>query len=85
MAKGEYIRVSELALATRPRVSVNFEAVTLDEMECMLIKNAISRFKGDISKAAKSLGISRSALYRRVEKHNIPTKENESRSFAAQN
>jgi transcriptional regulator of acetoin/glycerol metabolism len=37
----------------------------------MLIKNALSRYQGDVSKAAEALGLSRGSLYRRLEKHGI--------------
>jgi DNA-binding NtrC family response regulator len=45
--------------------------MTLEEMECWLIKTTIARFSGDISQTAKALGLSRSALYRRLEKYKI--------------
>jgi len=45
--------------------------MTIDEVEQMMVRNALSRFQGDISKAAEALGLSRGALYRRMEKHGI--------------
>jgi len=44
---------------------------TLDEMEISLIKQALKFHANNISRAAKSLGLSRSALYRRMEKHGL--------------
>ena len=41
------------------------------EVECMLVRQAMERFHGNISRAAKALGLSRSALYRRLERHKI--------------
>jgi DNA-binding NtrC family response regulator len=41
------------------------------EVEAMLVKQAMEKYDGNISKAARALGLSRSALYRRLERHNI--------------
>ena len=46
-------------------------SATLDEMEISLIKQALKFHENNISQAAKSLGLSRSALYRRMEKHGL--------------
>lgn len=46
-------------------------SATLDDMEISLIKQALKFHNNNISKAAKSLGLSRSALYRRMEKHGL--------------
>lgn len=43
----------------------------LEEMERKTIKSAIDRYNGNISKAAKELGLTRAALYRRLEKYNL--------------
>lgn len=48
-----------------------FESHNLEEMERKAIKSAIERFNGNISKAAKELGLTRAALYRRLEKYNL--------------
>lgn len=45
--------------------------LNLDEMERHLIDKAIRKHKGNISKAASDLGLTRAALYRRIEKHGI--------------
>jgi len=49
--------------------------LTLEEMEIQMIHKAMSFHKTRITKVAKSLGITRSALYRRLEKYNIPYDE----------
>ncbi len=46
--------------------------LTLDELEAQVIRQALVHFEGNISRVAKSLGLSRGALYRRFEKHGIP-------------
>ncbi|QBR12338.1 sigma-54-dependent transcriptional regulator [Sphingobacterium sp. CZ-2] len=50
---------------------VEFASHNLEEMERKAIKSAIERYNGNISKAAKELGLTRAALYRRLEKYNI--------------
>lgn len=45
--------------------------MTLEEMEITLINQAMSHHKNNISQAARSLGITRHALYRRIEKYNL--------------
>jgi two-component system NtrC family response regulator len=49
--------------------------ITLEEMEIQMIHKAMGFHKNRITKVAKSLGITRSALYRRLEKYNIPYDE----------
>jgi transcriptional regulator with PAS, ATPase and Fis domain len=49
--------------------------ITLDELEIQMIKRAMSFHNNKISKAANALGITRSSLYRRLEKYNIPYDE----------
>lgn len=49
--------------------------LTLDEMEVLMIKRALEFHKNKVAKAAASLGLSRSSLYRRLDKYNIPYDE----------
>ncbi|MEZ4849581.1 MAG: sigma-54 dependent transcriptional regulator [Bacteroidia bacterium] len=49
----------------------NPDSYNLEEMEKMLIRKAITHHQGNISKAAKDLGITRAALYRRMEKYGL--------------
>ncbi len=49
--------------------------LTLDEVEVLMIKRALEFHKNKVSKAALSLGLTRSSLYRRLDKHNIPYDE----------
>lgn len=71
MAQGAVIREGDLALEPKSEEALRFEEMTLEEIERWLIRKTISRFGGDISKTAKALGLSRSALYRRLEKHQL--------------
>ncbi len=45
--------------------------MTLEEVERVLIQKALARFGGNVSQAAKTLGLSRSALYRRLKVHGL--------------
>jgi len=54
------------------KISVNSENnLNLEETEKLLIQQAIEKHKGNISRAAKDLGLTRAALYRRLEKHQL--------------
>ena len=52
-------------------------SVTLEEMEVQMIRQALDYHKNKISKAAKALGLTRSSLYRRLDKYAIPYDEAE--------
>ena len=71
MTQGQVVQAGDLAQGQKYEDSPRFEEMTLEEMEHCLIKTTIARFNGYISKTAKDLGLSRSALYRRLEKHEI--------------
>ncbi|MGZ8710291.1 MAG: helix-turn-helix domain-containing protein [Thermoanaerobaculia bacterium] len=45
--------------------------MTLDEMEKRMIVKCFKHYDGNVSRAAEALGISRAALYRRMEKYGI--------------
>lgn len=47
------------------------ETLNLEDMERKLIQRAMNKHQGNISKAADELGLTRAALYRRLEKHGI--------------
>jgi len=46
--------------------------VSLEEMEIQMIRRAMDFHRGNITKVSQALGITRSALYRRLQKYNIP-------------
>jgi DNA-binding NtrC family response regulator len=70
-------RVSELEAEVRElRNAASGDPAPLADMrlldvEGVLVKQAMERFRGNISRAARALGLSRSALYRRLERHKI--------------
>ncbi len=51
--------------------------ITLDELEMQMIKRAMAFHRNKVSKAANALGITRSSLYRRLEKYNLPYDESQ--------
>ncbi|MDR0348146.1 MAG: sigma-54 dependent transcriptional regulator [Tannerella sp.] len=55
------------------KVNVTLSGLTLDEIEKQTILQAIQNHAGNLSHAASALGISRAALYRRLEKYNLKT------------
>jgi DNA-binding NtrC family response regulator len=71
MARGGAVQASDLGLEPGSAGGPRLEDMTLEQVELMMITNALSRFQGDISKTAGALGLSRSALYRRLEKYEI--------------
>lgn len=69
---------SQLELSPAKKGSIQLPdvgALTLDEVEILMIKKALEHHNNKISKAASSLGLTRSSLYRRLEKYNIPYDE----------
>jgi transcriptional regulator with PAS, ATPase and Fis domain len=51
--------------------AINVGNMNLEETEKMLIRKVIDKHGGNISKAAKELGLTRASLYRRIEKHGL--------------
>jgi len=72
MAQGKMIRVSDLGLRAASEDGVGtLEDMNLEEVERLLIQKALARYNGNVSHAAKALGLSRSALYRRLERYRL--------------
>ena len=72
MAAGERVRARDLGLqpASAPSAG-SLEEMPLEDVERVLIQKALARYGGNVSQAAHALGLSRSALYRRLEKHGL--------------
>jgi len=60
--------------STKASGSENLNSIRLDEVEALLIKEAIARNNGMISRAASDLGISSATVYRRIAKYGIDLK-----------
>ncbi len=71
MAPGEAIKASDLGLRPPKEGAGRLEDMSLEDVECFLIKKAITRYDGNVSQAAKALGLSRSALYRRLQRYGL--------------
>ena len=71
MAQGAAIQASELGLRGDRDHGSRLESMSIDEVEGFLIKKAMARFAGNVSQAAKALGLSRSALYRRLQRYGL--------------
>ena len=71
MAQGGAIRVGELGLRIDRDATSRIEDMSLEDVEGFLIRKAMARFDGNVSQAAKALGLSRSALYRRLQRYGL--------------
>ena len=78
MARGDDLDAADLELAVDVQSQKSDDrdlptpgTMTLDEIEKAVIEQAMKRFQGNISRVAEALGLSRAALYRRLEKHGI--------------
>ncbi|MDE3187142.1 MAG: sigma-54-dependent Fis family transcriptional regulator [Acidobacteriota bacterium] len=71
LCRGEEIEPANLAVAAARPSSTSFENMSIDEVEALLIRKVLRRCDGNISQAAEALGLSRAALYRRIEKYDL--------------
>ena len=70
MASGDTVRTADLSLR-RESAPASLDDMTLEEVEAVLIRKALQRHDGNVSLAARDLGLSRSALYRRLSRHGL--------------
>jgi DNA-binding NtrC family response regulator len=68
MARENAVRAADLGLRTDREAPARLDDLSLEEVEHYLIKKALARYGGNISQAAEALGLSRGALYRRLQK-----------------
>ena len=71
MAQDTTVKASDLALRAGSVGSPRLEDMSLEDVEEFLIKKALARFGGNVSHAASALGLSRSALYRRLQRFGL--------------
>jgi DNA-binding NtrC family response regulator len=71
MAPGPLVKPGDLGLRASRDGGGRLEDMSLEEVESFLIKKAMTRFDGNVSQAAKALGLSRSALYRRLQRYGL--------------
>jgi DNA-binding NtrC family response regulator len=73
MCEGGRIDVAHLGLRAPGEGAPGLEGLTLEEAERILIQKALRRHEGNVSRAAEALGLSRSALYRRLDRYGLET------------
>jgi DNA-binding NtrC family response regulator len=71
MCRTDEIQPADLALNTQRVQSQGLEDLSLEAVEAMLVRKALQRYQGNVSQAAEALGLSRGALYRRMEKYGV--------------
>jgi DNA-binding NtrC family response regulator len=71
MARGERIDAPDLALQGHRATASTMDDMSLEAVEAILIRKALARVGGNVSQAAEALGLSRGALYRRIEKYGL--------------
>ncbi|MEP6573734.1 MAG: sigma 54-interacting transcriptional regulator, partial [Gemmatimonadota bacterium] len=71
LTEGHEVSATDLSLAPVPDGAGRLDRLTLEDAERLLIQKALERAGGNVSEAAKALGVSRSALYRRLERFGL--------------
>jgi DNA-binding NtrC family response regulator len=71
MCRSDQIQPGDLGLGLQRSQAQNLEELSLEAVETILIRKALQRFQGNVSQAAEALGLSRGALYRRMEKYGL--------------
>ena len=66
-----FARIKKALARSKASQSAGEHSETLDEMESEAIREALRRCGGNMSEAAKQLGITRQSLYRRIEKYKL--------------
>jgi DNA-binding NtrC family response regulator len=70
LAQGDTIQAGDMNLRARTAAQ-RLEDLSLEQVEALLIRKAMARYEGNVSRAASALGLSRSALYRRLDRYGI--------------
>ncbi|HUF25288.1 MAG TPA: sigma-54 dependent transcriptional regulator [Vicinamibacterales bacterium] len=71
MATSRTMSAGDLGLQDAPAPALSPDGMSLDEAERAFIQKVLARHGGDVRKAAEQLGMSRSALYRRLQQHGL--------------
>jgi DNA-binding NtrC family response regulator len=70
MAQGNVVHTADLGLRPAVAMGEHLDEMSLEDVEALLIRKAMARH-GNVTLAAKALGLSRSALYRRLERYKL--------------
>jgi DNA-binding NtrC family response regulator len=71
MASKNSVQAADLGLHAPRESSNRLEDMSLEDVESFLIRKALARYDNNVSHAANALGLSRSALYRRIQRYDI--------------
>ena len=71
LAEGAAVTASDLSFRAVTDAAPKLDEMSLEEVERALITKALARHDGNVSLAAQALGLSRSALYRRLQRHGL--------------
>jgi DNA-binding NtrC family response regulator len=71
LTPGASVTIEDVELRAKPAAGPALEEMTLEDAERWLITRALQRHEGNVSRAADALGVSRSALYRRLQQFGI--------------
>ena len=69
LCRGDELEPSDLAIVSARPATQSFDSMSIGEVEALLIRKVLRRYNNNISQAAEALGLSRAALYRRIEKY----------------
>lgn len=71
LAQGAMVAAADLGLRPAQDGARRLEDMSLEEVESFLVQKALARFDGNVSRAAEALGLSRSAMYRRLQRYGL--------------
>jgi DNA-binding NtrC family response regulator len=69
MSGGTQLVRSDLGLQTSSEQRI--DEMSIEDVEALLIRKALVRYEGNVSRAAEALGLSRSSLYRRIQRYGL--------------
>ena len=71
LCRGEEIEPANLAITAARSSAQSYDDMSIDEVEALLVRKMMRRCNGNVTQAAEGLGLSRAALYRRIEKYGL--------------
>src|SRR6201993_3697175 len=71
LSRSDVIEPGDLGLRPARESAIKLDEMSIEDVERVLIQKALARFGGNVSHASKALGLSRSALYRRLQKYSL--------------
>jgi len=71
LADGAQVTAADLSFRPASEAAPRLDELSLEDVERVLVTKALARHGGNVSLAAKALGLSRSALYRRLQRHGL--------------